>query len=93
MSTHTRPGTYTPQHARARTHTHTHTHTKYAILIACPRKQWLRDRVSLLRYAYVAYLVSCNGDGLFSVRYELIAAHDLNKYVQMMSSLTKFLIK
>ena len=38
--------------------TDTHTHTEYLILIAFPRQQWLRERASVLRYAYNACLVS-----------------------------------
>jgi hypothetical protein len=33
-------------------------HSEYAILIAFPRQQWLRERASILRYAYTACLVS-----------------------------------
>jgi len=42
------------------THTHTHTHTqiKHVIFIAFPLQQWLRERVSMLRYTYIASLVS-----------------------------------
>jgi len=35
----------------------TDTHSEYVILIAFPPKQWLRERASLLRYAYIACLV------------------------------------
>jgi hypothetical protein len=35
----------------------TDTHSEYVILIAFPRQQWLRERVLLLRYTYVACLV------------------------------------
>ena len=31
---------------------------EYVILIAFPRKQWLRERASILRYTYTAYLVN-----------------------------------
>jgi hypothetical protein len=33
------------------------THAEYAILIALPRQRWLRERASVLRYTYIAYLV------------------------------------
>jgi hypothetical protein len=33
--------------------THTHTHSEYVILIAFPLQQWLRTRVSILRFTYV----------------------------------------
>jgi len=33
------------------------THSEYVILIVFPRQEWLRDRVSILRYAYLACLV------------------------------------
>ena len=36
--------------------THTHTHTEYVILKTFPRQKWLCERVSVLRYTYVAYL-------------------------------------
>jgi hypothetical protein len=35
----------------------TDTHSEYAILTAFPRQQWLRERASVLRYAYIACLV------------------------------------
>ena len=34
-------------------------HTQYVILIAFPLQQWLYERVSLLRYTYIAGLVWC----------------------------------
>jgi hypothetical protein len=40
------------------THTHTQNIYIYIILIAFPRQQWLRERASLLRYTYIACLVS-----------------------------------
>ena len=39
---------------RLHTHTHTHTQSEYAILIAFPLQQWLRERASVLRYTYIA---------------------------------------
>ena len=33
------------------------THSECAILTAFPRQQWLYDRFSMLRYAYIACLV------------------------------------
>jgi hypothetical protein len=38
----------------------TDTHSQYIILIAFPRQQWLRERASVLCYAYIACLVSFN---------------------------------
>jgi hypothetical protein len=35
----------------------TDTHTEYVILITFPRQEWLRERVSVLRYMYSACLV------------------------------------
>ena len=35
----------------------THTHSEYVILIVSPRQQWLRERPSLLCYAYIAFSV------------------------------------
>jgi hypothetical protein len=35
----------------------TDTHSDYVILTAFPRQQWLRERASVLRYTYAAYLV------------------------------------
>ena len=35
----------------------TNTHSKYAILIAVPRQQWMHERVSLLRYTYIACVI------------------------------------
>jgi hypothetical protein len=37
--------------------TATDTHLEYVILIAFPRQQWLRERVSMLRYTYTGCLV------------------------------------
>jgi hypothetical protein len=34
----------------------TDTHSEYVILIASPQQQWLRERVSILRYSYIASL-------------------------------------
>jgi hypothetical protein len=47
--------------AHTHAHTHTHTHTKYAILIAFPRQQWLRERVSMWCNTYTARLASDSG--------------------------------
>jgi hypothetical protein len=32
----------------------TNTYSEHVILIAFPRKQWLRERASVLRYAYIS---------------------------------------
>jgi hypothetical protein len=37
----------------------TNSHSEYVILIAFPRQQWLRERNSVLRNTYIAYLVLC----------------------------------
>jgi len=34
------------------------THSEYVILIAFPQQQWLCDHPSMLRYAYIACIVS-----------------------------------
>ena len=39
------------------THIYTHTHTQYVILIAFLLLQWLHERDSVLRHAYIACLV------------------------------------
>jgi len=36
----------------------TNTHSKYVTLIAFPLQQWLHELASLLRYTYIACLVS-----------------------------------
>jgi hypothetical protein len=36
----------------------TDTHSEYVILIAFPQLQWLRERSSLFRYTYMAFLVN-----------------------------------
>jgi hypothetical protein len=33
------------------------THSEYVILIAIPLQQWLRERATILRHAYIACLV------------------------------------
>ena len=35
----------------------TNTHSTYVILIALPRQEWLRERVSMVRYTFIACLV------------------------------------
>jgi hypothetical protein len=37
----------------------TDTHSEYVILIAFSRQQYLRERATMLRYAYIACLVTC----------------------------------
>jgi hypothetical protein len=47
-----------------------HTHSEYVILTSFPRKQWLRERSVLLRYAYIACLVDipvARGSGKSSI--------------------------
>jgi hypothetical protein len=51
----TRPRARKPTHTHARKHAHT---DQYIILIAFPLQKWFRERASMLRYAYVACLVS-----------------------------------
>jgi len=34
-----------------------YTHSEYLILIAFPRQQWLRERVSMLRYMYIPFFI------------------------------------
>jgi hypothetical protein len=53
MHTPTRLGTH--MHARTRKRAHI---DQYAILIAFPQQQWFRGRASVLRYTYVACLVT-----------------------------------
>jgi hypothetical protein len=36
----------------------TNTHSEYVILIAFPLQQWLHERVSMLRYTYIACIVT-----------------------------------
>jgi hypothetical protein len=36
----------------------TNTHSEYVILTALPLKQWLHERASMLRYTYIAWLVT-----------------------------------
>ena len=47
----------TNTHTHAQTHAHAHTHREYLTLIAFNWKQWLRERVSVLGYRYIACLV------------------------------------
>jgi hypothetical protein len=35
----------------------TETHSEFVILIAFPRQEWLRERGSIVRYMYIAFLV------------------------------------
>ena len=59
--------THPPMHARTHKHvlTRARAHTqKYVILIDFPQQQWFRERESILRYTYIACLVSHN-EGTF----------------------------
>ena len=38
----------------------TETHLEYAILIAFPLHQWLRERATMSRYTYIASIVNCS---------------------------------
>jgi hypothetical protein len=42
----------------------TDTNSEYVIFIAFARQQWLRERASMLRYAYISYLVLAAADNL-----------------------------
>ena len=59
---HARARAATPTDADTRIRMTSATHTlKYATLIAFPQQQWFRERDSMLRYAYIVYLlVLCN---------------------------------
>ena len=52
----------------------TKTHSEYVIFMVFPLRQWLSERASILRYAYIACLVDCSSltcfdaDGSSSVR-------------------------
>ena len=39
------------------THTHAHTHSHKISNIVVPRQQWLRERISMLRYKYISFIV------------------------------------
>jgi hypothetical protein len=47
-------------------------HLEYVMLIAFPLQQWLRERIPLLHYKYVACLVTTETRSVFTVRYKLI---------------------
>jgi hypothetical protein len=51
------------------THTHTHERARCVILIAFPLKQWLHARTLMLRYTFIACLVSFIK--LHSIRYHV----------------------
>jgi hypothetical protein len=42
------------------------THSEYVMLITFPQKQWLRERASVLRYAYITCLVNFKLGGKYS---------------------------
>ena len=46
----------------------TGTHSEYVIIIAFPLQQWLHDCASVLRYTYIACLVSSIIDVLSSLK-------------------------
>ena len=41
----------------------TNTHSEYVILIPFPLQQWLHERASMLRYTYIACIVSTQYHG------------------------------
>ena len=41
----------------------TYKHSEYIILTAFPQQQWLHERSSMIRYAYIACLVYLNNRG------------------------------
>jgi len=45
----------------------TNTHSGCVMLIAFPLQQWLQERASILRFTYIACLVSCDNLGLTAV--------------------------
>jgi hypothetical protein len=48
----------------------TETRSDYVILIAFPRQQWLRERASMLRYTYIAWLVKrYYGNGFYFLQF------------------------
>ena len=57
-ATHTHTHTHTRTHAHTHTHTHTHIHTQYETNIAFALPQWLHKHAPMLRYKYIACLVS-----------------------------------
>ena len=59
--THARTRTLTTTHARALTYAPAHIH-KYIILTALSLQQWFSERTSLLRYTYIACLVTRHFD-------------------------------
>ena len=78
MHTPTRPGTHV--HACTRKHAHTHTHThQYVILVYFPQQQRFRERVSALRYTYIACLVIFTFNLL--VRSLITKLHTPKKYI------------
>ena len=44
--------------------TNTHTHTQHVIPNAFPLQQWLHERVSMLRYTYIACIVKFTNKGV-----------------------------
>jgi hypothetical protein len=55
---HTHADAHDTGHNRGHAHTHSHIHTqKYVIVVAFPRQHWVRERVSVLHYTYIASLV------------------------------------
>jgi hypothetical protein len=44
------------------------THSEYVILIAMPLQQWLHERASVLRYTYIAFILSHPGFQLIHFR-------------------------
>jgi hypothetical protein len=44
-------------HCMLDTKDYKHTHSEYAKFIAFPLQQWLQERVSILRFTHIAWLV------------------------------------
>jgi hypothetical protein len=92
MRTPTRPGTHT--HTRTRTPAHTH---KYVILIAFPQQQWFCKCASLLRYTYIACLVTkkCSLVRIQSLRHRELTLFSIksNRLIKFRERVTGYWVK
>jgi len=57
----------------------TNTHSEYVILISFPQQEWLHERASVLRYTYIACLVTTEEESVYcTVRAESVNIYQVH---------------
>jgi hypothetical protein len=62
----------------------TNIQSEYVTFIALPGQQWLHERASILRYTYIACLVT---------KYRLIHTHEMSRIISIICHFTTFILK